>query len=144
MTPQWKDRASRPLVLGMFSIGLLSYVIMLRLTRSPEGVDLDERDRSILARASTVQLWAVFMTLAAGAIDGRVSMAKAKITNQIRRLRFEHDEMTQQELATKVGCTRQTIIVLEQERYVPSLALAFRIAKIFGRSVDETFSFEAD
>ena len=66
-------------------------------------------------------------------------MAKPKITNQIRRLRFEHGEMTQQELARRAGCTRQTIIVLEQERYVPSLALAFRIARVFGLKVDEVF-----
>ena len=70
-------------------------------------------------------------------------MAKAEIDNQIRRLRFEHDEMTHQELADKVGCTRQTIILLEQRRYTPSLALAFRIARTFGRTVDEVFTFEA-
>ena len=69
-------------------------------------------------------------------------MAKADIDNQIRRLRFEHDEMTQQELADKVGCTRQTIILLEQRRYTPSLALAFRIARTFDRKVDEVFEFE--
>ena len=66
-------------------------------------------------------------------------MAKAEINNHIRRLRFEHDEMTQQELADKVGCTRQTIILLEKRRYVPSLALAFRIAGTFGRKVDDVF-----
>ena len=66
-------------------------------------------------------------------------MPKAEISNQIRRLRFEHGEMTQQELADHVGCTRQTIIVLEQGRYVPSLALAFRIAKVFGMLVEEVF-----
>ena len=71
-------------------------------------------------------------------------MAKAEIDNQIRRLRFEHDEMTQQELADKVGCTRQTIILLEQRRYTPSLALAFRIARTFDRTVDEVFQFESD
>lgn len=68
-------------------------------------------------------------------------MAKAEIGNQIRRLRFEHDEMTQQELADRVGCTRQTIILLEQKRYTPSLALAFRIARTFDRTVDEVFEF---
>ena len=66
-------------------------------------------------------------------------MAKADIHNRIRRLRFEHGEMTQQELADRVGCTRQTIILLEQERYVPSLALAFRIARVFGTSVEAVF-----
>ena len=66
-------------------------------------------------------------------------MAKPKIGNRIRRLRFDHDEMTQQELAHSVGCTRQTIILLEQGRYGPSLALAFRIARTFGLTVDEVF-----
>ena len=66
-------------------------------------------------------------------------MAKAEIRNQIRRLRFEANEMTQQALADSVGCTRQTIVVLEQGRYVPSLALALRIARTFGRTVEEVF-----
>ena len=69
-------------------------------------------------------------------------MAKAEISNRIRRLRFEHDEMTQQELANHVGCSRQTIVLLEHGRYVPSLALAFRIARTFGLTVDEVFALE--
>ena len=52
--------------------------------------------------------------------------------------------MTQQELANRVGCTRQTIVLLEQGRYVPSLALAFRIARTFGLAVDDVFEFVAD
>jgi putative transcriptional regulator len=68
-------------------------------------------------------------------------MPKARITNSIRRLRFEHGEMTQQELADRVGCTRQTIIVLEKERYVPSLSLAFQIARTFDRSVEDVFEW---
>ncbi len=68
-------------------------------------------------------------------------MPKAEIRNQVRRLRFEHDEMTQQELADGAGCTRQTIIALEQGKYVPSLALAFRIARAFGRSLEEVFEY---
>jgi putative transcriptional regulator len=64
---------------------------------------------------------------------------KAEIRNDVRRLRFEHGEMTQQELADRARCTRQTIIALEQGKYVPSLALAFRIARAFGRTVDEVF-----
>lgn len=68
-------------------------------------------------------------------------MPKATITNHIRQLRFEHDEMTQQQLADRVGCTRQTIIVLEKERYVPSLSLAFRIVRVFGRTIEEVFEF---
>ena len=54
------------------------------------------------------------------------------VRNRIRRLRFEHDEMTQQELAEAAGCTRQTIGALEQGGYVRSLALAFRYARVFG------------
>lgn len=67
--------------------------------------------------------------------------AKTEIKNQVRKLRFENDEMTQQELADRARCTRQTIIALEQEKYVPSLALAFRIARVFGVSVDEVFEY---
>ena len=65
-----------------------------------------------------------------------------RVKNRIRRLRFEHVEMTQEELATKVGCTRQTIIALEQEKYVPSVELAFRIAKAFGVPLEEVFQYE--
>jgi len=64
------------------------------------------------------------------------------VRNRIRRLRFEHGEMTQQELAEAAGCTRQTIGALEQGGYVPSLALAFRIARVFGVGVEEVFEFE--
>lgn len=69
-------------------------------------------------------------------------MARNRIRNQIRKLRFEADEMTQQELADRVRCTRQTIITLEQQKYVPSLALAFRIARVFDRSLEEVFEYE--
>jgi putative transcriptional regulator len=65
-----------------------------------------------------------------------------KITNRIRRLRFDNNEMTQEDLANKVGCTRQTIIALEQGKYVPSIELAFKIAKVFGVSVEEVFQYE--
>ena len=68
-------------------------------------------------------------------------MPKAEIVNGIRKLRFEHNEMTQQGLADQVGCSRQTIVLLEQGRYSPSLALAFRIAQTFGRTVDEIFEY---
>lgn len=71
-------------------------------------------------------------------------MSKAIIKNQIRRLRFDHDEMTQQALANRAGCTRQTIVVLEQGRYVPSLALAFRIAGVFGVPLEDVFQFEEE
>lgn len=69
-------------------------------------------------------------------------MPKATIRNSIRHLRFAHGEMTQQEIADRAGCTRQTILLLEQERYVPSLVLAIRIARIFGKPVDEVFTLE--
>jgi putative transcriptional regulator len=69
-------------------------------------------------------------------------MPKANISNKVRRLRFERGEMTQQELADRIGCTRQTVIMLEQGRYVPSLALALRIAQAFGTSVDDIFTLE--
>ena len=64
------------------------------------------------------------------------------IRNRIRRLRFDHDEMTQEELANRAGCTRQTIIALEQGKYVPSIELAFRIAKAFGVTLEEVFQHE--
>lgn len=66
----------------------------------------------------------------------------AKITNRIRRLRFDHDEMTQQTLAEKVGVTRQTIIALEAGKYFPSLLLAFRLAAAFGVKIEDVFQFE--
>jgi putative transcriptional regulator len=69
---------------------------------------------------------------------------KATIRNRLRSLRFEAGEMTQQSLADRVGCTRQTIVVLEQGRYVPSLVLALRIARTFGRTVEEVFELVED
>ena len=69
-------------------------------------------------------------------------MANARIKNRIRRLRFDHDEMTQEELANRAGCTRQTVIALEQEKYVPSLELAFKIAIAFGVTLEEVFQYE--
>ena len=68
-------------------------------------------------------------------------MGDTQMKNRIRRLRFDHDEMSQQELATRVGCTRQTIIALEAGKYVPSLTLAFRIAKTFGVTIEEVFQY---
>lgn len=69
-------------------------------------------------------------------------MPKATIRNNIRQLRFAHGELTQQEIADRAGCTRQTIVLLEQERYVPSLVLALRIARIFGQPVEAVFTLE--
>ena len=68
--------------------------------------------------------------------------AMHEVKNYIRRLRFDHDEMTQEELANLAGCTRQTIIALEKEKYVPSLELAFRIAKAFRVTLEEVFQYE--
>ena len=65
-----------------------------------------------------------------------------RIKNRIRRLRFDNNEMTQEELANKVGCTRQTIIALEQNKYVPSIELAFRVAKALGVPLEEVFQYE--
>lgn len=66
-------------------------------------------------------------------------MSGTTLRNQIRRLRFEHGEMTQETLARAVGVTRQTIIALEAGRYAPSLELAFRIARVFGVAVEAVF-----
>ena len=69
-------------------------------------------------------------------------MTAPEIKNRVRRLRFEHGEMTQQELAERARCTRQTIIALEQGKYVPSLTLAFRVARVFGVLIEDVFEFE--
>ena len=66
----------------------------------------------------------------------------ARIKNRIRRLRFDHNEMTQEELANRAGCTRQTIIALEQGKYVPSIELSFRVARAFGVPLEEVFQYE--
>ena len=71
-------------------------------------------------------------------------MAKTPVRNHIRRLRFEHGEMTQQELAEKVGVTRQTIVAVEKEKYSPSLEAAFRIARVFGVPLEDVFEYEAN
>jgi putative transcriptional regulator len=68
-------------------------------------------------------------------------MSGNELTNTIRRLRFEHGEMTQQQLADKVGVTRQTIIAIEAGKYAPSLPLAFRIARTFGTTVEGIFQY---
>jgi len=63
------------------------------------------------------------------------------VTNSIRALRFAHGEMTQAELADKVGVTRQTVIAIEQGKYSPSLEMAFQIARAFGVRLDEVFQY---
>lgn len=71
-------------------------------------------------------------------------MAACRIRNTIRRLRFEHGEMTQQALADRVGVTRQTIVAIEGAKYSPSLDLAFRIASVFSRPLEEVFQYAGD
>lgn len=70
-------------------------------------------------------------------------MKKLPITNEIRRLRFEHGEMTQKELATKVGVTRQTIVAIENAKYSPTLELAFKIAEVFQVNIDAVFTYDS-
>ncbi|TMV48615.1 helix-turn-helix transcriptional regulator [Paenibacillus mesophilus] len=69
-------------------------------------------------------------------------MGKDAISNHIRNLRFHHNEMTQQQLADLAGVTRQTIVAIEKGNYSPSLELAFRIARVFGKSIEEVFQYE--
>jgi putative transcriptional regulator len=64
------------------------------------------------------------------------------IRNHIRRLRFENGELTQQALAERIGVTRQTLIAIEAAKYSPTLELAFRIAAVFGRPLDQVFEYE--
>ncbi len=71
-------------------------------------------------------------------------MGKSFVRNNIRKLRFDHGEMTQQELADQVGVTRQTIAAIEKEKYSPTLELAFRIARVFGVPLQSVFSYEPD
>jgi putative transcriptional regulator len=71
-------------------------------------------------------------------------MSKKEISSNIRTLRFHNDEMTQQELADKVGVTRQTIVSIEKGKYSPSLELAFRIARVFDSKLEEVFTYEPE
>jgi putative transcriptional regulator len=64
-----------------------------------------------------------------------------RVTNQIRALRFAHGEMTQAELAERIGVTRQTVIAIEQGRYSPSLEMAFQIAQVFSMPLDDVFQY---
>ena len=64
-----------------------------------------------------------------------------RVTNQIRRFRFDHGEMTQAELADRIGVTRQTVIAIEQGRYSPSLEMAFQIARVFDVPLGEVFQY---
>jgi putative transcriptional regulator len=71
-------------------------------------------------------------------------MGKCHINNNIRKFRFYNNEMTQQELADKVGVTRQTIVAIESGKYSPTLELAFRMARVFNVPLDEVFSYEPE
>ncbi len=71
-------------------------------------------------------------------------MSRNNLQNQVRRLRFENGEMTQQQLAERAGVTRQTIIAIEADRYSPSLTLAFKISRIFNVSIEEVFQYIND
>jgi putative transcriptional regulator len=71
-------------------------------------------------------------------------MDKSRVQNNIRKLRFYNNEMTQEQLAEKVGVTRQTIIAIESAKYSPSLDLAFRIALVFGVPLEDVFSYTSE
>lgn len=71
-------------------------------------------------------------------------MAPTSIHNEIRRLRFEAGEMTQAQLAERIGVTRQTIVAIERGKYSPSLEAAFRIARVFGVPLETVFRFEPE
>ena len=71
-------------------------------------------------------------------------MTRVAIRNEIRRLRFEHGEMTQQVLADKIGVTRQTVNAIEQGKYSPSLEAAFRIAAVFDTPLEGVFHHSSD
>ncbi len=68
----------------------------------------------------------------------------SRIKNNIRTLRFMNDEMSQKELAKRVGVTRQTINAIESAKYSPTLELAFQIAQVFNCPLEEVFSYDAD
>jgi putative transcriptional regulator len=68
-------------------------------------------------------------------------MSGSTLRNDIRRLRFEHDEMTQQALADRIGVTRQTVNDIEQGKYSPSLEVAFHIAAVFGVPLEQVFQY---
>jgi len=71
-------------------------------------------------------------------------MSSSQLTNRVRRLRFDNGEMTQQQLAEKVGVTRQTIIAIESGKYAPSLPLVFKLSRAFGVPIEEVFQYESE
>ncbi|WP_310376305.1 helix-turn-helix transcriptional regulator [Catenuloplanes atrovinosus] len=72
---------------------------------------------------------------------GHAVVKPTRVTNSIRALRFAHDEMTQADLARRIGVTRQTVIAIEQGRYSPSLEIAFQIAHVFGVPLEDVFHY---
>ncbi len=73
-----------------------------------------------------------------------MTSSSTRVTNRIRILRFEHGEMTQAELAARIGMTRQTVAAVEAGKYSPSLEAAFRIAAVFGVGLDDVFQWTGD
>jgi putative transcriptional regulator len=73
-----------------------------------------------------------------------MARAPGRIENRIRRLRFDAEEMTQKDLADRVGVTRQTILAIENGKYFPTLELAFRIARVFDVALDQVFTWHED
>ena len=71
-------------------------------------------------------------------------MARPRLTNQIRMLRFMAGEMTQAELGERIGVTRQTIAAIEQGKYSPTLEAAFQIARVFGKPLEEVFQWQEE
>lgn len=71
-------------------------------------------------------------------------MAKGRVVNQVRTLRFLAGEMTQAELGERIGLTRQTVAAIEQGKYSPTLEAAFRIARVFGKPLEEVFQWEEE
>jgi len=74
-------------------------------------------------------------------IEAELKVKKTFITNEIRRLRFENGEMTQKDLAIKVGVTRQTIVAIENSKYSPTLEVAFKIANVFKTDINTVFGY---
>ncbi|MBT8083598.1 MAG: helix-turn-helix transcriptional regulator [Woeseia sp.] len=66
------------------------------------------------------------------------------MSNRIRELRFAHEQMTQADLAARIGVARQTVIAIEQGRFSPSLESALKIAEVFNTPVDDVFSLESE
>ena len=113
----------------------------------------DEFDKIIELKADRISLYVFFLgfilsmvplltDLPTYFIKKEFNMGKDAISNHIRNLRFHHNEMTQQQLADKAGVTRQTIVAIEKGNYSPSLELAFRIARVFGKSIEEVFQYD--